>query len=87
MENNIIIKDNSFQRMEHKEQEVIGACRHSVWKDLKRELHSNKVALVSLIMLAIIVIAVVVIIYCVCRSKSNKKSRNVEMNKRDNVIA
>ena len=58
MENNIIIKDNSFQRMEHKEQEVIGACRHSVWKDLKRELLSNKVALVSLIMLTIIVIAV-----------------------------
>ena len=58
MENKIIIQENSFQRLEHKEPEKVKKYEHSMWKDIKRELLSNKVALISLIMLAIIMIAV-----------------------------
>ena len=58
MENKIIIKDDSFKRIEHKEPEAVKRYNHSVWKDIKRELLSNKVALISLILLAIIIIAV-----------------------------
>lgn len=58
MENKIIIQENSFQRLEHKEPEKVKKYEHSMWKDIKSELLSNKVALISLIMLAIIMIAV-----------------------------
>lgn len=57
MENKIIIQENSFQRLEHKEPEKVKKYEHSMWKDIKRELITNKVALISLIRLAIIMIA------------------------------
>ena len=50
--------DNTkFQRIEHKKTEELVSYDHSVWKDIKKELLSNKVALVSLIVLMIIIIA------------------------------
>lgn len=53
----MMIDEHSFQRMEHKETETVGAYHHSVLKDVKRELLSNKVAVISLILLSIVIIA------------------------------
>lgn len=58
MENKIIFKEDSFKRIENKKPETVKKYNHSVWKDIKRELLSNKVALISLILLGIIIIAV-----------------------------
>ena len=54
----MIIREDSFKRIEHKEPETVKRYNPSVWKDIKRELLSNKVALISLFLLAIIIVAV-----------------------------
>lgn len=57
MSKEIVIKEESFQRIREKEKPPVSAYRHSVWKDIKKELKSNKVAMASLIILLIIIVA------------------------------
>lgn len=52
----VVITETSFQPLERKKKELPPAVMHSVWHDIRRELLSNKVALVSLILLLIIMI-------------------------------
>ena len=49
--------DSKFKRIEKKKTEEMISYDHSVWKDIKKELFSNKIALVSIIILLIIIIA------------------------------
>lgn len=49
--------DTSFKRIEKQVTQNISSYQHSVWKDIKKELLSNKIALVSMILLLIIVVA------------------------------
>lgn len=58
MENNIVITNDSFAKLEKKETVKISVERQSVWKDIWKELKKNKVAMVSVVLLAILIIAV-----------------------------
>ena len=49
--------DTRFRRLKKEKNEEQISYDHSVWKDIKKELFSNKVALVSVIILLIIIIA------------------------------
>ena len=49
--------DDKFKRLEHKEYDELASYNHSIWKDLKTEILSNKVALVSIIILLLIIVA------------------------------
>ena len=58
MENNIVITNDSFAKLENKKTVEISVERQSVWKDIWKELKKNKVAMVSVVLLAILIIAV-----------------------------
>lgn len=58
MENNIVITNDSFAKLEKKKIVEISVERQSVWKDIWKELKKNKVAMVSVVLLAILIIAV-----------------------------
>lgn len=58
MENNIVITNDSFTKLEKKKTVEISVERQSVWKDIWKELKKNKVAMVSVVLLAILIIAV-----------------------------
>ena len=58
MENNIVITNDSFAKLEKKKTVEISVERQSVWKDIWKELKKNKVAMVSVVLLAVLVIAV-----------------------------
>lgn len=58
MENNIVITNDSFSKLEKKKTVEISVERQSVWKDIWKELKKNKVAMVSVVLLAILIIAV-----------------------------
>ena len=49
--------DTRFKRIEKKKTQELISYDHSVWKDIKKELFSNKIALVSIVILLIIIIA------------------------------
>lgn len=58
VENNIVITNDSFAKLEKKKTVEIFVERQSVWKDIWKELKKNKVAMVSVVLLAILIIAV-----------------------------
>lgn len=58
MENNIVITNDSFAKLEKKKTVEFSVERQSVWKDIWKELKKNKVAMVSVVLLAILIIAV-----------------------------
>lgn len=58
MENNIVIINDSFAKLEKKKTVEVSVERQSVWKDIWKELRKNKVAMVSVVLLAILIIAV-----------------------------
>ena len=58
MENNIVITNDSFAKLEKKKTVEISVERQSVWKDIWKEIKKNKVAMVSVVLLAILIIAV-----------------------------
>ena len=58
VENNIVITNDSFAKLEKKKTVEISVERQSVWKDIWKELKKNKVAMVSVGLLAILIIAV-----------------------------
>lgn len=58
MENNIVITNDSFAKLEKKKTVEISVERQSVWKDIWKELKKNKVAMVSVVLLAILIVAV-----------------------------
>ena len=58
VENNIVITNDSFAKLEKKKTLEISVERQSVWKDIWKELKKNKVAMVSVVLLAILIIAV-----------------------------
>ena len=58
MENNIVITNDSFAKLEKKKTVEISVERQSVWKDIWKELKKNKVAMVSVVLPAILIIAV-----------------------------
>lgn len=57
MEDKRIYMENSFRRVAEKQRQDVNFVRHSVWKDIRKELMNNKVASVCLVILAVIVIA------------------------------
>ncbi len=58
MENNkIVINENSFKRMEKKAKDLGAVYHRSLWKDIKKEIKSNKMAMIACVYLAIIIIA------------------------------
>ena len=61
MENNIVITNDSFAKLEKKKTVEISVERQSVWKDIWKELRKNKVAMVSVVLLAILIIAVLLV--------------------------
>lgn len=61
MENNIVITNDSFAKLEKKKTVEISVERQSVWKDIWKELKKNKVAMVSVVLLAILIIAVLLV--------------------------
>lgn len=58
VENNIVITNDLFAKLEKKKTVEISVERQSVWKDIWKELKKNKVAMVSVVLLAILIIAV-----------------------------
>ena len=58
MENNIVITNDSFAKLEKKKTVEVSVERQSVWKDIWKELRKNIVAMVSVVLLAILIIAV-----------------------------
>ena len=58
MENNIVITNDSFAKLEKKKTVEVSVERQSVWKDIWKELRKNNVAMVSVVLLAILIIAV-----------------------------
>lgn len=57
MEDKRIYTEDSFRRVAEKQRQDVNFVRHSVWKDIRKELMNNKVASVCLVILAVIVIA------------------------------
>lgn len=58
VENNIIITNDSFAKLEKKKTQEVSVKTQSVWRDIWKELHKNKVAMISVILLIILIIAV-----------------------------
>lgn len=58
MENEIEIREDSFEKLEKEQTTAFTVESQNVWTDIWRELCSNKVAMVSLILLLILIIAV-----------------------------
>lgn len=58
VENNTVITNDSFAKLEKKKTVEVSVERQSVWKDIWKELRKNKVAMVSVVLLAILIIAV-----------------------------
>ena len=56
--NNIVITNDSFAKLEKKKTVEVSVERQSVWKDIWKELRKNKVAMESVVLLAILIIAV-----------------------------
>lgn len=52
-----VITNDLFEKIEKKNRSAMSVYQYSVWKELKRELFSNKIALISLIILLIIITA------------------------------
>ena len=61
VENNIVITNDSFAKLEKKKTVEVSVERQSVWKDIWKELRKNKVAMVSVVLLAILIIAVLLV--------------------------
>lgn len=57
MENKLEYTDDLFVRTNKKYKEEVSVVRHSVWRDIKKELLSNKIAVVCLAILCVIIIA------------------------------
>ena len=57
MENKLEYTDDLFFRTNKKYKEEVSVARHSVWRDIKKELLSNKIAVVCLVILCVIIIA------------------------------
>jgi peptide/nickel transport system permease protein len=57
MENKLEYTDDLFVRTNKKYKEEVGVARHSVWRDIKKELLSNKIAVICLVILCVIIIA------------------------------
>ena len=57
MENKLEYTDDLFVRTNKKYKEEVSVARHSVWRDIKKELLSNKIAVVCLVILCVIIIA------------------------------
>ncbi|NSK19309.1 ABC transporter permease [Dorea formicigenerans] len=49
--------NDKFKRIEKKKKDALISYDHSIWKDIKKEILSNKVALISMIILLIIIVA------------------------------
>ena len=57
MENKIVFNEKSFQRMEKKQKDLGAVYRRSLWKDIKKEIGSNKLAVFAVVYLTVIIIA------------------------------
>ena len=57
MENKLEYTDDLFVRTNKKYKEGVSVARHSVWRDIKKELLSNKIAVICLVILCVIIIA------------------------------
>ena len=57
MENKVVINENSFRRMEKKEKDLGVVYRRSIWKDIKKEIKANKMAIAACVFLAVIIVA------------------------------
>ena len=57
MENKLEYTDDLFVRTNKKYKEEVSVARHSVWRDIKKELLSNKIAVICLVILCVIIIA------------------------------
>lgn len=58
MENNIVVTNDSFAKLEKKKTVEVSVETQSVWKDIWKELKKNKVAMISVVLLVILIIAV-----------------------------
>ena len=58
MENNIVVTNDSFAKLEKKKTVEVSVETQSVWKDIWKELKKNKVAMISVLILVILIIAV-----------------------------
>lgn len=58
MENNIVVTNDSFAKLEKKKTVEVSVETQSVWKDIWKELKKNKVAMISVLLLVILIIAV-----------------------------
>ena len=58
VENNIVITNDSFAKLEKKKTVEISVERQSEWKEIWKELKKNKVAMISVVLHAILIIAV-----------------------------
>ncbi|MBQ2651160.1 MAG: ABC transporter permease [Clostridia bacterium] len=57
MENKYVFNESSFQRMEKKQKDLGAVYRRSLWKDIKKEIRANKLAMFAVIFLVIIITA------------------------------
>lgn len=57
MENKLEYTDDLFVRTNKKYKEEVSVARYSVWRDIKKELLSNKIAVICLVILCVIIIA------------------------------
>ncbi len=57
MENKYVFNESSFQRMEKKQKDLGAVYRRSIWKDIKKEIRANKLAMFAVIYLVIIITA------------------------------
>ena len=57
MENKLEYTNDLFVRTNKKYKEEVSVARHSVWRDIKKELLSNKIAVICLVILCVIIIA------------------------------
>ena len=57
MEKKYVFNERSFQRMEKKQKDLGAVYRRSLWKDIKKEIRANKLAMFAVIYLVIIITA------------------------------
>ena len=57
MEDKRMYTEDSFRRVAKKKGQDVNFVRHSVWKDIRKELMNNKVAAICLVILIVIIIA------------------------------
>ena len=57
MENKYVFNESSFQRMEKKQKDLGAVYRRSLWKDIKKKIRANKLAMFAVIYLVIIITA------------------------------